>query len=202
MDHNTSAFNPEHHLNSLESKIITSLEKLSQVFRVLLWKDAREEALSPVQLQTLIHLMFQPEVLRNISSVAKAFNMTKATVSDSIKILEQKELIVREVNPEDTRSHTLLLTEKGREVASRVSLFANPLLKPIEDLTLQQKELLHQSLLELIYKLNLAGIIHPLKMCFSCSFYENENNHHCKLMQKPLSLFELQIDCAEHQPEG
>ena len=202
MDHTQSAFNPDHHLNCIESKVITSLEKLSQVFRVLLWKDAKEEALSPVQLQVLIHLMFQPESLRNITAVARAFNMTKATVSDSVKVLEKKELIKRESRAEDGRSHTIRLTEKGQEAASRVSLFANPLLRPLGELSQEQKEILYQSLLEIIHKLNQAGIIQPLKMCFSCSFFDSEKGHYCKLMQKPLTVFELQVDCREHKAES
>lgn len=199
MEHLQSPFNPDHHLHSLESKIIASLERLSQVFRVLLWKDAKEEGLSPIQLQILIHLMFQSEDMMNVSFIAKAFNMTKATISDSIKVLEKKGFIHRESSPEDARSQKLFLTEKGKAVASRVSLFANPLLKPLGDLNQQQKEILYQSLLDLIYKLNQAGIIHPLKMCLSCSFYKHENGHHCGLMQKNLTTFELQIDCREHK---
>lgn len=199
MEHHQSAFNPDHHLISLESKIIASLERLSQVFRVLLWKDAKEEGLSPIQLQILIHLMFQSEDMMNLSFIAKAFNMTKATISDSIKVLEKKDFIHRQSNPKDARSLKLFLTEKGKTVASRVSLFANPLLKPLGDLNQQQKEILYQSLLELIYKLNQASIIHPLKMCLSCSFYKHEKGHHCDLMQKNLTTFELQIDCREHK---
>ena len=53
-----SAFNPENHLVNIDAKIVASLEKISEVFRVLLWAEAKEHRVSPIQLQLLIFLKY------------------------------------------------------------------------------------------------------------------------------------------------
>jgi hypothetical protein len=37
-----SAFDLEHQKSSIESKIVASLERVSQAFRVLLWNESKE----------------------------------------------------------------------------------------------------------------------------------------------------------------
>lgn len=84
-----SAFNLAHQNTSVESKIIASLERVSQAFRVLLWNESKEFSLSPIQVQVLIFLLFHSSEKRKVSYLADEFNMTKATISDTIKSLEQ-----------------------------------------------------------------------------------------------------------------
>lgn len=56
-----SAFDLEHQNSSIESKIIASLERVSQAFRVLLWNESKEFSLSPIQVQVLIFLLHHSE---------------------------------------------------------------------------------------------------------------------------------------------
>ena len=44
-----------------EGKIVASLERISQAFRVLLWKKSKEFSLTPLQVQILIFLFTQNE---------------------------------------------------------------------------------------------------------------------------------------------
>lgn len=58
-----------------------------------------------------------------------------------------------------------------------------------------QKEILFQSFLELIEKLNNAGIATFDRMCLSCRFYEpNKENHHCHLLKKKRHKSDLGVD--------
>jgi len=73
------------------------------------------------------------------------------------------------------------------------------LVQPISELSVLQREILLDSLLELIYKLNQAGIIKTQRMCFSCSFHSKEQETHSyNLLQKTLKNNELRLDCPEH----
>lgn len=196
-----SAFDLEHQNSSIESKIVASLERVSQAFRVLLWNESKEFSLSPIQVQVLIFLLHHSNEKRKVSYLADEFNMTKATISDTIKTLEQKQLIKKEYEQHDTRSYIIHLTKKGKDTAEQTSLFAKQIQVPIDKLHTTDKENLLLSLLDIIHHLNKSGIITIQRMCFSCSYYhKNENIHVCKLLNQQLQSSEIRIDCPEHQP--
>jgi DNA-binding MarR family transcriptional regulator len=198
-----SPLNPGFQSGSIEYKIVASLERVSEAFKALLWQEAKEEALSPIQIQILIFLRFHSSEKCKVSYLAQEFNLTKATISDAVKVLEQKGLIGKLTEPADTRSYTIHLTETGRNVAQKTAVFANVLSAPLQELSLGQKEILYTSLLELIYKLNQSGIISIQRMCFNCRFYgidQNGEPHFCNLLRMPLRPYELRVNCPEHRP--
>ena len=134
--------------------------------------------------------------------LADEFNMTKATISDTIKTLEQKKLIKKEYEQHDTRSYIIHLTTKGKVVAGKTSLFAKEIQVPIEKIHTIDKENLLLSLLGIIRYLNQSGIITIQRMCFTCSYYKSQKNgkeHFCSLLNQKLADIELRIDCSEHE---
>jgi DNA-binding MarR family transcriptional regulator len=203
MDIKKSAFDLEHQNSNIESKIIASLERLSQAFRVLLWNESKEFSLSPIQVQLLIFLLHHSGEKRKVSYLAEEFNMTKATISETIKTLEQKLLIKKEYEQYDTRSYIIHLTEKGKDIAEETSLFSKQIQAPINKLHSSDKENLLLSLLDIIQYLNKTGIITIQRMCFTCHFYKSSDNngqeHFCGLLNTKLANTELRIDCAEHK---
>lgn len=196
-----SAFDLEHQNSSIESKIVASLERVSQAFRVLLWNESKEFSLSPIQVQVLIFLLHHSDEKRKVSYLADEFGMAKATISETIKTLEQKQLIKKEYEPHDTRSYIIHLTKKGKETAEQTSLFAKQIQVPIDNLDSTDKENLLLSLLDIIHHLNKTGIITIQRMCFTCHFYKADKNgtkHFCGLLNTKLADTELRIDCPEH----
>lgn len=197
-----SAFNPERHIIHTDYKIVAALEKVSEVFRVLLWAEAKEHRLSPIQLQLLIFLKYHnTNKHRRIASMAREFNLTKATVSDSIKVLEQKGLLERTADSVDSRSFNFSLTDYGMELTGMVEHFTLPLDSAVATLSAQQKEYLLSSILDLIYRLNQCGIISTQRMCYNCCYYSGDRHqhHHCHLLQKQLAFEELRFECPEHE---
>ncbi len=195
-----SPFNLNEQENNIESKIVVALERISQAFRVLLWNESKENSLSPIQIQILIFLLFHTEEKCKVSYLADEFNMTKATISDSIKVLLQKKLISKTNNEEDTRSFAITLTREGKKIALKASAFADAIEQPIGKFSKQQKEILLNSLLKLIYDLNQSGIISIQRMCFTCANYQFENGkHYCRLLKTKLSDNEIRIDCKDHE---
>ena len=197
-----SPFDLKHQNSSIESKIVASLERVSQAFRVLLWNESKEHFLSPIQVQVLIFLLHHSEQKRKVSYLADEFNMSKATISDTIKTLEQKLLIKKEYEQNDARSYIIHLTEKGKEIAQQTSLFAKEVQIPIDKLDATDKENLLLSLTGIIRHLNKSGIITIQRMCFTCHFYkanENGQEHFCGLLNTKLENNELRVDCPEHK---
>jgi DNA-binding MarR family transcriptional regulator len=200
-----SAFNPENHLVNIDAKIVASLEKISEVFRVLLWAEAKEHRVSPIQLQLLIFLKYHPSTAhRRIAFLAREFNLTKATISDSMRVLEEKGLVLRSDDITDSRGYNFSLTEKGAQLTASVENFTGPLDGAIAALTPQQKEYLLSSVLDLIYRLNQMGIISTQRMCFNCYYYNGDRaqNHYCNLVQAPLAYDSIRFECPEHKMKG
>ncbi|MGE4347458.1 MAG: MarR family winged helix-turn-helix transcriptional regulator [Flavobacteriaceae bacterium] len=197
-----SDFDLKQQNESIESKIVASLERIAQSFRVLLWQESKEFSLSPIQVQVLIFLLHHSDEKRKVSYLASEFNMTKATISDTIKALEQKELISKEFEPTDTRSFIINLTEKGRDIADRTSMFTKEIRTPIDKLHPDDKENMLLGLFDVIRHLNKSGVITIQRMCMSCSYYQSSNmgkQHFCKLLNQKLQVQDLRIDCPEHK---
>jgi DNA-binding MarR family transcriptional regulator len=197
-----SAFNPERHITNVDYKIVAALEKISEVFRVLLWMEAKEHKLSPIQMQLLIFIKYHnDDKQRRIASMAREFNMTKATISDSIKVLEQKGLIKRTDDVFDSRSFNFSLTDQGQKLTGMIENFTLPLDGAISTMSPEKKEQLLLSVLELVHRLNLTGIISPQRMCYNCFYYngDRQQTHFCNLMQKELAIDELRVECPEHK---
>lgn len=194
-----SPFDLNRQNKKIESRIVVALERISEAFRVLLWSESKENALSPIQIQILIFLLFHSKEKCKVSYLAQEFNMTKATVSDSVKLLLKKGLIQKLDDPIDTRSFIIGLTNEGKQTAEKSANFAFAIEKPLSSLTDEQKEMILSGLLKLIYELNQAGIITIQRMCFTCIHYQqNQNKHYCKLLQTDLATTDLRVDCPEH----
>lgn len=197
---NESNFNLEHQNESIESKIVVSLERIAQAFRVLLWQESKEHSLTPIQVQVLIFLHYHSEEKCKVSYLADEFNMTKATISETIKTLENKKLIHKEFEPQDTRSYFIRLTGKGKRIADQTSLFSKEIFRPIDKLRQDDKENLLFSLLDIIRHLNKSGVITIQRMCMTCQHYQvsAREQHYCKLLHQKLHVSDLRIDCPEH----
>lgn len=195
-----SSFNLNEQNQKVESRIVVALERISEAFRVLLWNESKENSLSPIQIQILIFVYFHSQEKCKVGYLADEFNMTKATISDSVKVLLAKDLVTKETDPIDTRSYSLSLTTEGKKIAKKASLFASSIEQPLEKLTEEQKTIMLNGLLKLIYDLNKSGIITIQRMCFTCSNYQVDKGvHYCKLLKSRLAESELRVDCPEHE---
>ncbi len=186
---------------NIDSRIVAAMERISQAYRVLLWNESKELSLSPIQIQILIFLLFHSGEKRKVSYLADEFNMTKATISDSIKVLEQKRLIRKEYEVHDSRSYTIYLTANGKEIAKRTSAFTNQIQAPIKGLNSEDKENLLISLMTIILHLNRTGVITIQRMCRTCIHFspgKGKEQSFCQLLNQNLFDADLRIDCPEH----
>ena len=196
----TPGFEPVPESQQVEHKIAASLERISQAFRVLLWEESKKFSLSPIQVQVLIFLLTHSEEKRKVSYLAAEFDMTKATISETIKTLAQKKLITRESEPHDTRSYVIHLTEKGTEIARSTLNFNEEIRVPVQQLHPDDQENLLLSLLSIIRHLNRSDIITVQRMCLTCAYYRcTSRGHYCTLLNQPLRVKDLRVDCPEHQ---
>ena len=197
---NQSVFNPDQQQNDLSSKIVVGLERISEVFKLLLWEKAKSIGLSPIQIQILVFVAFHKPELCNVSHLAKEFNITKPTISDAVKMLNDKGMIEKDYSSADSRSYSISLSALGKKVVAQTSDFSQPLQTQIDRFSPAELDGLYNSLNQLIFKLNRTGLLSVQRTCYGCKFYEKNNGtHYCKLLQKELLNKDIRLDCKEFE---
>ncbi len=195
-----SVFNLINQNSSLNTKIVAGLERLSQVFRILLWEKAKEHGLSPIQIQLLIFIQYHSTDKCTVSYLAQEFNFTKPTISDAIKVLEQKNFIKKNTDSSDTRSYTIQLTASGKKIVLETENFANPITEIITKSNEADKLILWENIANLISLLNRQEIISIQRTCFNCGHYTIKNKAaFCSLLNQKLLTKDIRIDCEEFE---
>jgi DNA-binding MarR family transcriptional regulator len=192
-----SVFNTEFQQKSVTSKIVVGLERISEVFKVLLWEHAKVIGLSPIQIQILIFIAYHKQELCNVSHLAKEFNVTKPTVSDAIKVLDRKKFIVKDYSSSDSRSYFIFLSDIGKKTVSETENFANPIQEQLKIIEQPELENLFKTLSKLIYQLNKNGLLTVQRTCYGCKFYEKSTTDYCNLLNKELLTNDIRLDCPE-----
>jgi DNA-binding MarR family transcriptional regulator len=197
---NMSVFNLAEQNSNLNNKIVAGLERLSQVFRILLWEKAKEHSLSPIQIQLLIFIQHHSTDKTTISYLAQEFNFTKPTISDAIKVLAEKKLIKKLIDGNDTRSYMIQLTAAGKKIVTEAENFTSPITAIIAKSSKADKTILWQNISNLILLLNKQEIISVQRTCFNCKHYLIKNNNpFCGLLGTKLLTEDIRIDCTEFE---
>lgn len=194
-----SIFNPNEQDKNISNKIIVGLERISEVFKILLWEKAKLVGLSPIQIQILIFIAYHKQELCNVSHLAKEFNVTKPTISDAVRILDKKGMIIKDFSSTDSRSYAIQLSHSGSKIVKETENFADSLKGQLKGIDQASLEHLFGILSKLIYQLNSNGILTVQRACYGCKFYEtNKNKDFCNLLDKELLNSEIRLDCPEY----
>ena len=197
---NNFVLDPDSHEGHVNHKIVFALERLSHVFRINWWETNKRFQLSPLQMQILTTLRFQPH-LDSVTAVASYLQLTNATVSDAIRVLDDKEFVQKHPDPEDGRRHHLTLTAAGANAGEELSLFANQLSEFVS--TLPNQAVFLESLLQLMSMLQENGYIPLQRMCTTCVHFRRmdagPSPYFCQLLDKPLAAPDLRIHCPEYE---
>ena len=184
----------------VSSKIVTGLERISEVFKLLLWKKAKLIGLSPIQIQILIFIAFHKSELCNVSHLAKEFNVTKPTISDAIKVLDKKGIIFKDFSPVDQRSYIIQLTTLGKQTVAETNNFASPLKVQLDTFEIAELDSTFKTLSKLIYKLNQSEILTVQRTCYGCRFYKEDGViSYCNLLERELKNQDIRLDCPEFE---
>tara|TARA_B110001450_G_scaffold119328_1_gene112519 strand:- start:4187 stop:4798 length:612 start_codon:yes stop_codon:yes gene_type:complete len=195
-----SIFNTKFQQKSIASKIIVGLERISEAFKVILWEHAKVIGVSPIQIQILIFIAYHKAELCNVSHLAKEFNITKPTVSDAVRVLNNKKFIIKDYSLTDSRSYSILLSKLGKKTVLETENFANPLKDHLSGIKETDLEIVFESLTKLIYQLNKTGVLSVQRSCFSCNFLtKSENKNYCNLIKKKILSSDIRLDCPEHE---
>lgn len=184
----------------IDEKIFSALERIYTSSRSALTRAGHEHGLSPLQAQ-ILHFVYRRNAT-SVSQLADQIRVSKPTISDAIATLLTKKLIKKTASKEDARGYSITLTAKGHHEAMLLASYATPFLDSVNTLSELQKQSLWNALLNLLRTMENQGLIPHQRMCFSCKHFEQNsanNRYYCRLMQTPLCIDELRIDCNEHE---
>ncbi|MGB0984576.1 MAG: MarR family winged helix-turn-helix transcriptional regulator [Saprospiraceae bacterium] len=189
---------------NIEAKILNGLERLSEALKALLWEKAKVYGISPIQIQILLFITNHKIEICNVSYMAKEFNVTKATISDAIRVLLKKRYLEKDFSPIDKRRFNLTLTPLGIELVSNLSEYATPFEEELSMFEEQNLSTVYDTLTKLIFQLNQRDIIQVQRTCFNCKYYngDRKDSHYCNLLKSELKKHEIRLDCNEFEEEA
>jgi len=186
----------------MESHLIYDcVERLSEILR----QDSRQagaaHGLQPVQIEVLHYLSICNRYSDTPMAVTEYLGQTKGTVSQTLKVLENKEFISKCVDKNDKRVNHLKVSAKGRRLLKQTiptSMFSNA----CNALADEKQSDIATSLQQLLGALVRANKLKTFGVCSTCRFNQKIKGgayFFCDFLQERLSKVEVQLICKEHE---
>lgn len=178
-----------------QEKLLALLERLAQVERALLTREAFHLGLTALQAQLLLHLSERPH---GVVALAELLSLTPATVSEALSSLEGKGLLTRSKDERDGRRWALKPTAEGIELAHALKTYAGPLRQALAHIPHQEEVL--SGLMELLAKLVRQGTVPETGLCLTCRYLRREEGFFCSLFRLALTPWDLRLACPDRAP--
>lgn len=177
--------------------IHTYIERLANLLRNEARNAGAEYGLQPVQLEALNYLNLCNRYSNTPLGVTEYLGLTKGTVSQSIKILENKGLVEKRSDKNDKRIVHLKVTPAGRRLLKRLHP-SKILSRACDDSSNQQT--LAGNLKSLLVKIQKDNDLKTFGVCHSCRYNQVEENgtFKCGLTQERLTKTDINLICREH----
>lgn len=136
-----TVFEKADQLKDLNAQLVLNFEKLGKIIENLLWRQATEHGISPLQIQILLSIHYTKDAL-SASQLAKQFNLSKATISVALRPLEEKKMLLRKNSEKDGRIVHLHLTDWGKQIAHISGFYLEPLHQIVTPISNEEKEII------------------------------------------------------------
>ena len=175
------------------------LERLGNLIRSQVRRTSDTFDLQPVQLNALYYLSICNRYSDTLLALSEYLGQTKGTTSQTVKLLEERQLIVKKPDPVDGRVTHLKLTAAGRKIVRQA--WPSPVLKAAEDLfPVKQQEALRDHLKRLLHTCQKVNGQKTFAVCRTCRHNEKRaKGYFCQLTEEPLSAEEITQICREHE---
>lgn len=168
----------------VSARIVTAIGRIASVMRSGMWEFATAENLNPAQAEILYLLQGRSSGVR-LSWLAGQLSISTASASDSVTALVAKGLVRKARADDDGRATALFLTADGVQLAARIGSAVSFADEAAAALPAPMQAEMLTGLLKMIAQLKYPGQPAP---------------HHCALVNAPLPISFIRIDCAEHVP--
>ncbi|MCL4679212.1 MAG: MarR family winged helix-turn-helix transcriptional regulator [Alphaproteobacteria bacterium] len=169
------------------------LERLSSLHRSLMRKAANAEGMQLVQIEILQYLAMCNRYSNTAQALSEYLGQTKGSISQSLKCLEEQNLVERKPCTEDGRIVRLYLTAKSKEIMKRIEKRLTPDIHDDEKTIAAFKSILKTWQRQKNQK--------GFGQCRSCRFNidKGDGSFLCGLTDEPLKKAETMQICREHE---
>ena len=179
--------------------IYNYLERLNNLLRAEERKISTEYKLQPIQLQMLNYLDMCNRYSNSPAGVTEYFQLTKGTVSQSLKVLEARDYISKQADTEDKRQVHLLVTSTGKALLAK-EIPPTVFQETCRQLDASDAEQIKMSLRLLLLSLQRANNLRVFGVCHSCRYHQVEGagQFRCGLTREVLMEEETGLICREY----
>ncbi|MBC7976978.1 MAG: winged helix-turn-helix transcriptional regulator [Myxococcales bacterium] len=193
----------EEHTQPIAQRIATGLHKVGLAMKQQAWHQANEHGLSATQGQILAALVSSAPLTG--TELSARLGLTLPTISDSVAVLVDKNLVAKSPDPRHPRASLITLTPTGRALGVRARSWPEFLADAVGTLTPVEQEVFFTGIVKMIRSLQDQGLVPVTGMCVTCTHFQpnvrtGEQPHHCGLVDAPIAIAQLRLDCVEQQP--
>jgi DNA-binding MarR family transcriptional regulator len=135
-----------------------------------------------------------------VGLLARELGVSQPTVTDSLRALEEKQLITRHRHITDARRVSATLTPAGALLVAEIAAGDRELIDAVSGLDRARQEALLGSTLALISRLVESGFISVARTCLTCHYHQLDGaTHRCALLDIALGPADLRVNCPEHR---
>lgn len=181
------------------NQIYDYIERLSELLRIDSRQSVAIHGLQPVQLEALHYLSICNRYSDTPMGVTEYLGQTKGTVSQTLKVLEKKGLLSKQIDKNDKRMYHLKVSSRGKQLLKKTiptTMFVNA----CEVLSEDKQSDIAKSLKLLLITLLQANNMKTFGVCHSCRYNSKteDNAYFCNLVQQPLTGHDINLICREH----
>lgn len=179
-------------MNNPRARLIRFLiSRLARLDNAMSWTDE----LNPTQSDVLGYLARSNRFSRSPSHIADYMGTTRGTMSQTLKALVRKGYIRDLKSPQDKRSISFGLTEKGQQVVVDETLLETSISQMLPD----QAVALELGLKSILNEILQARNGRAFGVCRSCQHHRaDKSGFFCQLMSLPLKAEDADKICYEH----
>jgi DNA-binding MarR family transcriptional regulator len=186
----------------LEARIAAGLHKIGLAMKQQAWQQANQEGISATQAQILALLVGQGPL--SGKELGDRLSLTLPTISDSARVLVEKQLVAKSADPRHPRASLYTPTARGAELGQRARAWPEFMAEAVTALSAEEQRVFFGGVVKMIRSLQDQGLIPLDRMCATCTHFRphvrpGDHPHHCAFVDAPLAGEELRLDCPEHQ---
>src|SRR5688572_4312638 len=141
----------------LPSRIATGLHKIGLAMKQQSWQQANEEGLSPTQGQILAALVGNGPLTGK--ELSERLGVTLPTISDSVRVLVEKQLVTKSPDPRHPRASLLTPTKKGAVLGARARSWPEFMADAVADLSPEEQRAFFSGVVKMIRGLQEQGLV-------------------------------------------
>lgn len=187
----------------IAARIATGLHKIGLAMKQQAWQQASEDGLSATQGQILAALVADGPLTG--TELSARLGVTLPTISDSVRVLVDKQLVTRSADPRHPRASLLSPTRKGASLGARARSWPEFMADAVASLSEDEQRAFYAGVVKMIRTLQDQGLVPLSGMCVTCTHFrpnvrDGGSPHHCAFVDAPLAADQLRLDCSEHEP--